>query len=358
MPLNSDPPVLDGDTFAAKRVAAEAQSTTDFALWGGLTPKNLDRLEELRDCGVIGLKAFMSHSGIAEFPRVDEKVLHEGMKRAADLDLLVAVHAEDEEITATIARAEEQRDVRAYLDSRPIRAECAAIEMALEFAGETGCRLHIVHVSSAAGVRLVTEAKARGVDVTCETCPHYLVLSENDVFTIGAAAKCAPPLRSPQERDALVEVLFEGQLETLGSDHSPAPPTMKTGDDFFAIWGGISGAQHLLPLMLDLWHRSGSAAWPLLGRLLSTNVGRRFRLPDAIGQIVIGSEANLAVVDLAAEDTVEKTRLHYRHPMTPYAGRTLHGKVVRTLLRGQTIAEDGRCIGQSPAGRLIQPIHQ
>jgi len=355
MPLNSTPPVLDGPAFDAKHAAAEAQSVTDFALWGGLTPLNLDRFEELRDRGVIGLKAFMSDSGIPDFPRADRATLREGMKRAAALDLLVAVHAEDEDfITATAGEAKIWRTAEAYLNSRPPRAEWLAIDTAIELAGETGCRLHIVHVSTPGGVAQVHTARANGVNVTCETCPHYLTLEVEDVIHLGAVAKCAPPIRDAEMSAQLLANVLAGEVDTLGSDHSPSPPEMKTGDDFFAIWGGISGAQHLLPLMLDLWQREGCENWPLLARMLSTHVATRFRLEPRT--IAVGAEANLALVDLAATEEVSLERLHYRHQLTPYLGRKLRGKIVRTLLRGQTIARDGQATGVR-AGRLITPSH-
>jgi allantoinase len=353
MPLNSHPPVLDRAGFEAKRLLAEAQSVTDFALWGGLTPLNLDRLGELRDCGVIGLKAFMSASGIEEFPRADEATLRAGMKRAATLGLPVAVHAEDEAlIVETTARLSGEPTVGAYLDSRPPRAEEIAIATAIDLARETGCALHIVHVSTPRGLDMVRAARAEGVDVTGETCPHYLVLECGDVAQLGAVAKCAPPLRDGETRAQLVDAVLRGEVDTLGSDHSPSPPEMKAGADFFKIWGGIAGAQHLLPLLLDLWQRHEQRDWPRLARMLSTNVAARFRLPSR--SIAIGAEANLALVDLAAFEEVVAGRLHYRHRITPYLGRKLRGKIVRTLLRGQTIARDGQATGVR-AGRLITP---
>jgi allantoinase len=356
MPLNSDPPVLDGATFDAKRQAAEARSIVDFGIWGGLTPLNLHRLEELAGRGVVGFKAFMSNSGIPEFPRADMDTLRKGMEIATKLGVLVAVHAEDEKRIASHPMDREgDGTVHAYFQSRPPSAEFSAIYAAINLAKETGCALHIVHVSTTSGVKLVSYAKENGLDVTCETCPHYLTLDELDVLNLGAVAKCAPPIRDEATRRRMVEEVLESRIDTLGSDHSPAPPSMKEGDDFFAIWGGIAGAQHLFPLMLDLWQREGCADWPLLSRMLSENVARRFHLPPDLGSIRIGGQANLALVDLEGSDVVDVDRLHYRHKMTPYAGRTLRGRVVRTLLRGQTVARDGQAADSAPAGRLVAP---
>src|SRR5690348_8087415 len=242
MPLNSSPPTLDGESFDLKLAAAQANSRTDFALWGGLTPGNLDRMEELAERGVVGFKAFMSNSGIEDFPAADDYTLFRGMQIAAKLGLVVAVHAENEHLTAGLAdaaRAAGKTDARAYLRSRPVIAEMEAIQRAIIFAMETGCRLHIVHVSSPFGVSVVrNHYEGNDVNVTCETCPHYLMLSESDVDLLGASSKCAPPLRPAGEVRLLWDCLVRNHIEFVASDHSPAPPAMKTSDDCFKVWGG------------------------------------------------------------------------------------------------------------------------
>jgi allantoinase len=249
MPLNAHPPTLDAESFALKKAAAEASSVVDFALWGGITPANLDKLSELAACGVIGFKAFMSSSGTEDFQRSDTETLRAGMRRAAELGLPVAVHAEDEAMVSAAAKAAREagrRSMRDYLDSRSVEAELAAIRAACELAGETGCKLHIVHVSCGEGLDEIRAAKDRGVDVTAETCPHYLVFNADDAVRIGAAAKCAPPLRSEAARADLVARVRAGGVDTLGTDHSPCPPQMKDKKDFFEVWGGIAGAQSFL----------------------------------------------------------------------------------------------------------------
>jgi allantoinase len=349
MPLNAHPPTIDRESFEQKCAAAEASSFVDFGLWAGLVPGNVSELEALRDCGVVGLKAFMCNSGIGDFDAVDEGTLRAGMKRAAELDLLVAVHAESDEMTSELtgaARAAGKNSVRDYLDSRPIAAELEAVRRAIDVAAETGCRLHVVHVSCASAVALVVEARAAGVDVTCETCPHYLVLSDADMEQLGAVAKCAPPLRSSEEQRQLRAQLHD--IATIGSDHSPSPPEMKQRDNFFDVWGGISGCQHLLSLLIDeeISHRQ-------IGRLTSADVAARFRL-DQKGAIAVGKDADFSLVELSAEECVTKESLHYRHQQSPYVGRTLRSRVRRTLLRGQTIFADGSFAAR-PAGRFVRP---
>ena len=349
MPLNAHPPTTNRESFELKRAAAEASSLVDFGLWGGLIPGNLSDLEALRDCGVVGLKAFMCNTGISDFAHVDAATLRAGMKRAADLDLLVAVHAESEQLTSALtgaARAAGKNKVRDYLDSRPIAAELEAIRCAIEIAAETGCRLHIVHVSCGRGVALVADARGRGIDVTCETCPHYLVLTEYDMERLGAVAKCAPPLRSNDEQRQLRQRLSD--ITTIGSDHSPSPPEMKERENFFDVWGGISGCQHLLPLLIDA---SISAAE--IHRLTSYDVAARFRVP-AKAAIAVGKDADFSLVDLNATEVITVESLHYRHKQSPYARRTVRARVRRTFLRGQTIFEDGKFAAR-PMGRLVRP---
>ena len=352
MPLNAHPPTLDRASFNAKRAAAEAQSVVDFALWGGLTPINLDNLEELRDCGVIGLKAFMANSGIEDFQCVPPATLLEGMKRAAKLGLIVAVHAESEETTARLGAAAEQAgrtSIRDYLNSRPVSAELEAIRMAIEFSGETGCALHIVHVSCGSGVALVAEARARGVNVTCETCPHYLVLTDADMEHIGPLAKCAPPLRSRPEQNSLLEHLRAGRITTVGSDHSPAPASMKSDDNFFKVWGGISGVQHLLPLLLDL-----DLNFDLISRVTASNVAERFRLAPDKGSIAIGADADFSLVDYLAIEEIMADKLQYRHKHSPYVGLRIRGLVQDVFLRGQPVVKDRHLTGAT-RGQLIKP---
>ena len=357
MPLNAHPPTLDAASFDLKRSAAEAKSVADFGLWGGLVPDNLDQLESLAERGVIGFKAFMSNSGIDDFPRADNRTLREGMKRVAGLGRIVAVHAESETITSELSRnfqAGGKSSIRDYLDSRPIEAELEAIHVALEFAGETKCSLHIVHVSCGAGIALIASARKQGVNVTCETCPHYLTLTEEDVLRIGALAKCSPPLRPKPAQDGLWEYLKAGEIMTVGSDHSPSPPEMKTGANFFRVWGGISGVQHTLPLLITEGHIKRKLDLTVISKVTSFNVSERFGLPPAKKGLAVGADADLALVDFRGSFEVNAEDLHQKHKNNPYVGRALTGRVVRTILRGQTIFEDGKIVSE-PIGRLVTP---
>ncbi len=343
MPLNSSPPTLDAASFELKREAAEASSLVDFGLWGGLVPQNLAQLAELAECGVVGFKAFMSNSGIADFSAVDDQTLYKGMEQVAKLHKLVAVHAEDERLTSELssqALAQGRTGIRDYLNSRPVVAELEAIRKAIQMAEETGCSLHIVHVSCGRGVALVAEARARGSDITCETCPHYLVLTEEDVERLGAVAKCAPPLRTSEEQESLWEHLRSGTIQFIGSDHSPAPASMKTSQNFFQVWGGISGAQSLLSLLLTEGYAARKLPLTLLVSLTSEAVARRFHLTRK-GDLAVGLDADLSLVESQARTTLQVHDLYYRHQQSPYIGRTFQGEVVQTLVRGMTVYRRG-----------------
>jgi allantoinase len=354
MPLNAHPPTVTAAAFDEKRRCLERSAFIDVALWGGLVPGGVEAMDELAERGVVGFKAFMCSSGIDDFPGVDDLTLYEGMCRAASLGLPVAVHAESEAITAGLAqraRAAGRTAMRDFLASRPVVAELQAIERAIVLAQESGCSLHVVHVSTGRGVTLVADARARGVDVSCETCPHYLVLTEEDAEVLGNVAKCAPPLRPREEREALWRALADGALPMVASDHSPAPWALKSGDDAFAAWGGISGCQTLLALLLTEGHRARGLDLELLARATSGYVARRFRLPRK-GRLEPGADADLVLVELGVSDELSAGDLHYRHRHSPFVGRTLSARVARTLARGRTVLADGRIVGP-PAGRLL-----
>ncbi len=367
MPLNAHPPTCDVGSFDLKLAAAKENSLTDFALWGGLVPENIEQLERLAERGVIGFKAFMSNSGIEDFSRADHNTLRKGMKRAASVGRLVAVHAESESLTQKLSGEKilrGQTSARDYLDSRPIEAELEAIRNAIDMAGDVRCALHVVHVTNAEGVALIAEAKKRGADVSCETCPHYLILTEKDMLIQGAIAKCAPPLRSASERDNLWERVLAGDVMTLGSDHSPSPPNMKQNENFFKVWGGISGVQHMLPLLLGspearehlgFKEEPKAEALSLVARLTSFNVAERFHLPKTKGRMEVGADADFALVDFREKTVVRAEDLFYRHKQSPYIGRTLTARVVQTILRGRTIFKRGRIVSRA-RGQLIKPV--
>lgn len=335
MPLNSTPPVTTLEAFEEKRRIAEAKSHLDFALWGGLTPDSLPHLAAMAGAGAIGFKAFMCHSGLDEYLAADAATLRAGMTTAAGLGLPVAVHAELPRPVSTTGK-----DMAAWLQSRPIDFELEAIRLAIDLAGETGCALHIVHVTCPEGIDLVTAAKRAGVDVTVETCPHYLLLDTSDAIRIGPAAKCAPPLRMAATIDALWGRLLSGAIDTIGSDHSPSPPDLKQGDDLFAIWGGIAGIQHGLPLLFG-------HTFDFLPQI-SANVADRFRIPGR-GRLDPGFDADFILVEKAPH-TITADELLTRHKISPYLGRHSQFHIRSTYLRGEPVTPATR-------GRFLFPEH-
>ncbi len=334
MPLNSSPCTVDGAAFRAKCAALEAASVTDFGLWGGIVPGNRGCMAELAELGVIGFKAFMADSGLPEFPRSDDLTLLRGLEEAARIGLPVAVHAETNELVQGSGSS-----VRDYLDSRPVLAEVTAIRRACELAEEAGAKLHVVHVSSGRGVMAALEARQRGVDVTIETCAHYLYFGAADMERLGAVLKCTPPLRDANDRKMLWRAVTRGDIDIVASDHSPAPPSLKEGADFFRIWGGVAGVQSTLSVLLDM------ALPERVAELTAANPAKRFGLARK-GRIEPGYDADFTLVDLNAEHTVTRESLFQRHGFSPYLGATFRGVVRRTVVRGRTVFADGKIVAE------------
>ena len=356
MPLNASPPTVDGASFDLKLAAAEGRAHADFCLWGGLVPGDPDRLDELAERGVVGFKAFMCDTGMDEFPAADDLTLFEGMARAARLGLPVAVHAESDAITMGLterARRQGHTSMRDYLASRPAVAELEAVSRAILFAQETGCALHVVHVSTAAAAVLIAEASEGGADVSCETCPQYLLLTDEDAERIGALAKCSPPIRPRAEVEALWAEVLAGNIPMIASDHSPAPPELKRGDDAFAWWGGISGLQTLRGTVQAAAAEHGLELWDI-ARLTAEAAATRFGLPRK-GRLEIGYDADLVLVDLEREGRVHSPHLLYRHRQSPFDGYPTRGRVVRTMRRGNTVISGGNLVLNSTFGRIVRP---
>ena len=355
MPLNSTPCTVNAREFDRKRAALEEASVTDFGLWGGLVPGNLGEMAELAERGAVGFKAFLCDSGLPEFPRADDLTLFDGLREAARLGLPVAVHAESHELTQALAhRCMEtgRQGIRDFLESRPVVAELEAIQRATLLAGEAGARLHIVHVSSGRGVALAAEARSRGVDVTIETCPHYLFFTEEDIEWLGSALKCAPPLREAVEQERLWGELLDGSVDIVASDHSPAPPSMKAVE-FWRAWGGVAGVQSTLAVLLEQGHFRRGLPLERIASLLAATPARRFALADR-GRLAMGQAADIALVDLGATFTLNQEDLLQRHPASPYIGKSFRGVVRKTIRRGEVIFEEGAITAQG-GGQLVRP---
>lgn len=352
MPLNSLPPVVSAAALGAKRAAADGRLWVDCGFWGGVVPGNSEELEPLAEAGAFGFKCFLIDSGVPEFPPAAESDLREAMPVLARLGLPLLAHAELCGPGAAPDGEKDPRSYAAYLASRPGHWETAAIELLLRLSRETGCRVHVVHLSCADALPLIARAKEEGLPVTAETCPHYLTFDAGAVPDGATAFKCAPPIRGRENRERLWTALKEGVIDFIASDHSPCVPELKRlkDGDFTRAWGGIASLQLLT-----------SAVWTEAGR-------RGFRAEDIVrwlcaapaafaglaskGTLAPGKDADLVAWDPDTEAPVEPERLLHRHKTTPYAGRRLKGAARRTWLRGRTVFEDGR-IGAAPRGRAL-----
>jgi len=356
MPLNGLPPAVNAEALRLKLAVAEAAGVRiDYGLWGGLVPDNLDDLEALADAGVVGFKAFMSEPGRTGdgcFRPVDDVALFEGMKVVARTNKVLAVHAESEEVIAALSgkfARKKTRSARDYAETRPLAAELDAVRRALLFAERTDCPLHLVHLSSPQAVDIAWEAKVNGVNVTVETSPHYLALTDEEAEALGPLAKCAPPIRGAREREGLWARLAEGKIDLVASDHSPCPPALKDGaDDYFSAWGGIAGGQSMLELIFDEGHLKRGLPLPLLSRVLSESPARRFGLSPAKGRLAVGCDADIVLVDPDAPYELAAEQLRYRHRISAYVGRTFRSRVVLTMSRGRTVYSVGEGVAAEP----------
>ncbi|KAA0965535.1 allantoinase [Sporosarcina sp. ANT_H38] len=346
MPLNSTPPTINKENLELKRVASEEKSIVNYRFWGGLVPENIQDIKELHEKGVIGFKAFMSPSGIADFNHVDDSTIFKGMTEIASIGSLLAVHAESTVICDLLAEKKQSQNktsAKDFVESRPIISEIEAVRRIISYAEVTGCKLHIVHVSSRKVVEEINEAKQRGVDITVETCPHYLSLTIKDLEEQGGLAKCCPPLRDAQEVEDLWTAVASGEIDVIASDHSPAPLSMKevTNEDYFKAWGGISGAQSSLNVMLTEGHFKRFLPLEKIVELMATNPAKLFGLYPQKGTILVESDADLAIIDLNESFVLEVEDLYYRHKHSPYVGKTFKGKVITTVVNGNIIFENG-----------------
>jgi allantoinase len=352
MPLNSSPVTTTLAALDQKRTAAQGKLWVDCGFYGGVVPGNAGQIEPLARAGVMGFKAFLCHSGIDEFPNATEADLRQAMPRIAGTGLPLLAHAEL--VSEPSGQSSDPRSYAGYLASRPRQWEHDAIELLLALAAEYRCPVHIVHLASADALPMLRKAREAGVPVTVETCPHYLFFAAEEIPDGDPRYKCAPPIRESANRERLCAGLRQGWIDTLGSDHSPAPPEMKhleTGD-LQRAWGGIASLQLTLPLIWTLarqWPQVGFseiANW--LGRRPATLVG----LESRKGALAAGYDADLVVFDPDAEFTVAGAELRHRHKITPYEGHRLRGRVERTYLRGYKVYDAGRIDG-SPCGTTL-----
>lgn len=350
MPLNSVPPTTTPGHLDVKRETARPSAYVDVGFWGGAIPGNAAELRALHEAGVFGFKCFLSPSGVEEFPELAPADLAAAMAEIASFGGLLIVHAEDPARLAEAPPADGSRRYADFLASRPRAAENDAVARLVELAGRLGARVHVLHLSSAEALPLVARARAAGVRVTAETCPHFLTLTAEEVPDGATEFKCCPPIREAANQDALWAGLAAGTIDCVVSDHSPCTADLKV-PDFGAAWGGIASLQLGLPAV---WTAARARGFGLtdLARWMAAAPARLAGLAGRKGVLAPGADADIAVFDPEAAFTVDPAALHHRNPVTAYAGRTLHGVVRATWLRGRLIAEHGRIIAR--AGHLIE----
>ncbi len=347
MPLNSLPPTTSVAALADKRAAAAGTCWVDVAFWGGAVPGNQASLRPLHDAGVIGFKCFLLDSGVPEFPPLDAAGLRSVLSELAEVDALLVVHAED----AAEIKPAAGRDFGSFVASRPPVSERRAIEKVISAAAGTGARAHIVHLSAAECVAMLAGARAAGIRLTAETCPHYLYFAAEQVPDGATEFKCCPPIRDSVNREALWRGLEAGVIDCVVSDHSPCPPELKSSGsgDFGEAWGGIASLQLGLSAVWTVARRRGRALDDVV-RWMAAAPASLAGLA-AKGRLAPGCDADLVAFDPDESYVVDPARLQHRHPVTPYAGRTLTGLVRQTWLRGTPLLE-GK--GEAAVGRLLK----
>jgi allantoinase len=336
----------------AKRAAAQNQVRVDVGFWGGVVPGNAGDLAALVDHGVCGVKCFLAPSGVDDFQAVSEHNLRAAMPILSARGVPLLVHAESPALLSPGNGVSHPESYDSWLDSRPAAAEVEAIAMMIRLCREFRTRVHIVHLSAAEALSMIEAARAEGLPLTVETCPHYLTFSAEEIGDGRTLFKCAPPIRGRANREALWRALKKGVIDLIATDHSPCPPAMKQDGDFFAAWGGISSLELSLAAV---WTGASSRGHDLtdVARWLCAAPARLAGLAERKGEIAEGFDADFVVWDPDAAFTVDPSRLRQRHKRTPYADLSLKGMVHETYVHGRLVYGGGATGPSTPAGELL-----
>lgn len=360
MPLNQVPATVDSESFDKKVDAGNGKLSVDVYSYGGLVPFNLDGgIQELDDKGVVAYKAFVSTCGDrsidGDFMNVDDYSLYEGMKQIAKTGKVLTIHAENAAITdklGEIAYKNGEKSLAAYVDSRPVFTEVEPIQRIILFAKETGCRIHIAHLACAEGIDLVKQAQEEGVDITCETCTHYLYFHKEELDDIGPVVKCSPPIREKSRQPGMWERVMDGRVSMVVSDHSPCTPDLKDTDNAFEAWGGISGIQSNVDMFFDEAVQKRNMPLKTFADLIATNVAKRFDLKDK-GSIEVGKDADFVFIKPNSPHTLKVEDLEYRNKISPYLDREYGAQVAKTILRGEEIYSLENGVSDIKIGRFL-----
>ena len=351
MPLNSAPVTTTVAAFEEKLDATKDKLHTNVGFWGGIIPGNTDEIEGLIAKGILGFKAFLTHSGIDDFPNATEEDLRIAMPIIAKHNLPLLGHCE---LTDELLRATgDNRSYQNYMSSRPKEWEDEAITMMIRLCEEFNCRVHIVHLSSAKSIEQIIKAKEKGLPITVESAQHYLYFNAETINDGQTQFKCAPPIREKENNDQLWQALKDGVIDLVATDHSPSTPTLKEleSGDFMKAWGGIASLQLALPV---LWTKAREKGFTIdfIAKWLCENPAKLIGKSTTKGKIAIGYDADLIVVDIDSSFVVTENMLHHKHKTTPYLNETLYGIVEQTYLFGEKVY-DNSIFTQLNYGKII-----
>ena len=361
MPLNQVPATVDAETIDIKFDAGKGKLQADVASFGGLVPFNLDGgIQELDEKGVAAYKAFTATAGDrsidGDFQNVDDYSFYEGMRQIAETGKILAIHAENADITdrlGEIAYESGAKDFQSYVDSRPEITELEAIQRSIAFAEETGCRIHICHVATPRGIEVINEARERGVDVSAETCTHYLYFTTDELDAIGPVVKCSPPIRDQEAQDGLWEQVINGDIDFVTSDHSPSTPDLKDTDNVFEAWGGIAGLQNNVDILFDEGVQKRGMSLTRFAEIIAGNPADRYEL-EGKGHISVGYDADFVLIEPDSPYTLEAEDLEYRNKLSPYVGKEIGAQVAQTILRGEVVYSQEDGVSKDYIGEFIK----
>jgi len=356
-PINI-PPTTTAENMRLKLSIAQRESYVDFCLLGGVLPENLQEISRLAELGVTGYKAPMVELLPDTVPKLSDGELFEAFQTISATSLRVGVHAENEQIISHLTkklRKLGRRDPLAHIESRPPISEYEAVRRAVLLAREVGCKLHIFHLSIPEGAEAVRSAGNEGLDASCETCPHYLLLDSESMIQLAGLAKINPPLRDKTRIAKLWEALREGSINIVASDHAPFFKEEKMKEDVFEVPAGIPSVQTMLPLMLSEGVGKGRLTMEKLTEILCSGPAKLFSIYPKKGVIRVGSDADIVVLDLKSEDTIRSDGMHYKVGWTPYDGWKVKGRIEKTIVRGEVVAEKGEITGSKGHGEFVTP---
>ncbi|NBY21042.1 allantoinase AllB [bacterium] len=350
MPLNSIPPTTTVEALELKRASARNTAYVDYGFWGGVIPGNLKDIEPLIKAGVLGFKAFMIDSGVTEFPMASSEIIRESLPILASHKVPLLVHAELE--SPVDIKDQSAKSYNHFLESRPQRWEVDAIREIMSLSKEMKAPVHIVHLSASEALPEIEKAKEEGVQITVETCPHYLTLKSEDIEDGATHFKCAPPIRENENREGLWNGLQQGIIDFIVSDHSPCTPQLKNREtgNFETAWGGIAGLQFSLPVIWTEMQKRGLTVGHL-SYWMSDRPAGFLKARGKTGKIEVGADADLVVWDPKAQFTLTEKEIFHRHKVTPYLAKRFQGVVKKTLVRGELVFDSGKFRG--PMGREV-----